>query len=803
MATSTVISAESIQISYSLASSIRASLIQIVYRKSLLLSPEARQENSIGAIVNHMSVDAEMWISLLSRLKVKAEAGKLKKMDMRVRSMNEILAGIKIIKLYGWEDSFRNRIEEIRRQEIQQLKRTTVVDAYMKILYSSATLPMALATFALYSTIGGPGWTPGKMTADIIVVSVALFGMLNRPIGLFGNAIGQLIITQVSTGRVQKFLLADEIDTNVIQRFPKQVPSPSNPNPVAIQLENVTASWSKPKQPSSSDNSNNDQESQPLLSNNTLAITKANRPTLSNISLTFRQGSLTAIVGRVGQGKSSLLSATLGEMYKLEGSISLYGSVAYVPQQAWIIHGTVRDNILFGKPFNQAKYDYIIHAAGLEPDLAMLPAGDMTEIGERGINLSGGQKQRVSMARAAYQEADIYLLDDPLSAVDAHVDQHLWENLIGPEGFLKDKTRVLVTHGIHHLKHVDQIVTLKGGMISETGQYKELLSHRKEFYQLIKEYSAEHKMAKDGSQHNDSKAPMATSDDGRSIKSTSTLDSEQTTTQENKSDAHQAARQSTKQGGPSAKDGELVEKEKVTADNLGWDLYNEYAKAASWDNVILAISLAMVAQAFQVGTNLWLRQWVEDTKEASETGSMAHSAAYYLLVYAFLVALSLVLALVGKLLSQTVAGLRAAIIIHERLLNHVLRLPMSFFDTTPVGRILNRFSSDISGIDSRLPREFDDLFTLGSMVLGTIIVIGMSTPAFLILVPFLCLAYGFIQNHYLKTSSSLKTMYQVTKSPVYSHFSETITGVSSIRIMDGAKSRFIARAEDLGDAMTQ
>ncbi|KAG0227060.1 Multidrug resistance-associated protein 1, partial [Actinomortierella wolfii] len=288
-----------------------------------------------------------------------------------------------------------------------------------------------------------------------------------------------------------------------------------------------------------------------------------------------------------------------------------------------------------------------------------------------------------------------------------------------------------------------------------------------------------------------------------SIKSTSTLDSEQTTTQENKSDAHQAARQSTKQGGPSAKDGELVEKEKVTADNLGWDLYNEYAKAASWDNVILAISLAMVAQAFQVGTNLWLRQWVEDTKEASETGSMAHSAAYYLLVYAFLVALSLVLALVGKLLSQTVAGLRAAIIIHERLLNHVLRLPMSFFDTTPVGRILNRFSSDISGIDSRLPREFDDLFTLGSMVLGTIIVIGMSTPAFLILVPFLCLAYGFIQNHYLKTSSSLKTMYQVTKSPVYSHFSETITGVSSIRIMDGAKSRFIARAEDLGDAMTQ
>ncbi|KAG0221149.1 hypothetical protein BGW41_007173, partial [Actinomortierella wolfii] len=259
MLATTVMTAASTHIGYSLASSIRASLIQMIYRKSLLLSPEARQENSIGAIVNHMSVDAEIWInalhylpcfittpielllasfllyrhmgwsviggiavvvimnplqSLLSRMKVKAESGKLKKMDLRVRSMNEILAGIKIIKLYGWEDSSRAKVEEIRRQEIDLLKQSCVADSYMRIVYSSATLPMALVTFALYTTIGGPGWTPGKMTADIIVVSIALFGMLSRPISLFGGAIGQLINARVSTGRVQKFLLADEIDTN-------------------------------------------------------------------------------------------------------------------------------------------------------------------------------------------------------------------------------------------------------------------------------------------------------------------------------------------------------------------------------------------------------------------------------------------------------------------------------------------------------------------------------------------------------------------------------------------------------------
>ncbi|KAG0310531.1 hypothetical protein BG000_007016, partial [Podila horticola] len=172
-------------------------------------------------------------------------------------------------------------------------------------------------------------------------------------------------------------------------------------------------------------------------------------------------------------------------MYKRQGHAKICGSVAYVPQQAWIVNASVRDNITFGKVFDKERYDHILFASGLLPDLAILAAGDQTEIGERGINLSGGQKQRLSLARAAYQDADIYLLDDPLSAVDAHVDQHLWTHLIGPEGLLKNKTRVLVTHGINHLEQVDHILVIKDGQVSEKGHYKTLMKAKQGFYQLI------------------------------------------------------------------------------------------------------------------------------------------------------------------------------------------------------------------------------------------------------------------------------------------------------------------------------
>jgi ATP-binding cassette subfamily C (CFTR/MRP) protein 1 len=299
-------------------------------------------------------------------------------------------------------------------------------------------------------------------------------------------------------------------------------------------------------------------------------------PTLTSINLTVPQGSLTAIVGRVGQGKSSLMSALIGEMYKRQGRVIVSGSVAYVSQVAWILNGSLRDNILFGSPFDQSKYDRILESAGLLPDIRILPAGDATEIGERGINLSGGQKQRVALARAAYQDADIYLLDDPLSAVDAHVDQHLWERLVGPEGLLNDKTRVLITHGIHHLNEADQILVMKSGKVAETGTYDDLMVARKDFYQLITDYAVQERKTqeKDGSAKllSGGIAKVAGSKAEEGLKATA-MDATMP------EDAAKAAAGATANDA-GEDDAQLVLAEEAAQSKVGWPLLRAYFKSA-------------------------------------------------------------------------------------------------------------------------------------------------------------------------------------------------------------------------------
>lgn len=213
--------------------------------------------------------------------------------------------------------------------------------------------------------------------------------------------------------------------------------------------------------------------------------------TLKDINMVVPKNTLCAIVGPVGSGKSSVIQAFLGEMDKLSGTVNTVGSIAYVPQQAWIQNATLRDNILFGRKYDRKRYNRVIDACALRADIDILSAGDETEIGEKGINLSGGQKQRVSLARAVYSEADLYLLDDPLSAVDAHVGKHIFEEVIGPNGILGKKTRVLVTHGITFLPQTNNIYVMKDGQISESGSYHELLSKRGAFSDFLLQYLQE------------------------------------------------------------------------------------------------------------------------------------------------------------------------------------------------------------------------------------------------------------------------------------------------------------------------
>jgi ABC-type multidrug transport system fused ATPase/permease subunit len=451
--------------------------------------------------------------------------------DERIRVMTEVLSAIRVVKLYGWyvspvcrkidwkfrhffflmtdycsncneiirESPFLQRILSIRNRELGIRRRLGALHAVMSIVFTSSTLIISLITLSVYATWGGPNFTPGALTPQVVFVSITLFNMLKNPISTLTDTTSVTVNLLISTSRIQEFLLREEIDSGAIVRELNESKKLSSEPSVIVQ--DATFSWTKESVSVETihagiqeEGDGEDDETQALLQDSQDdEISQTQFPTLQSINISIKSGSLVAIVGRVGQGKSSLLSALIGEMYKLRGYAKTVGRIAYVPQQSWILNATLRDNILFGLEYDKVRYDRVIAASGLEPDLAILPAGDLTEIGERGINLSGGQKQRVSLARAAYNDADIYLLDDPLSAVDAHVDQHLWSELIGPQGLLRNKTRLLVTHGIHHLQEVDQIILLKDGHISETGHFEDLMAAGQMFCQLISEYAVIHR----------------------------------------------------------------------------------------------------------------------------------------------------------------------------------------------------------------------------------------------------------------------------------------------------------------------
>ncbi|KAG0273442.1 hypothetical protein BGZ95_010750 [Linnemannia exigua] len=800
----------------------RTALIAMIYRKSLKLSSAAKQKSTAGEINNHMSVDAERWNDavtffpmfvsipyelcialwllykqigwsvftglgtililipvqgIIGKFFTKAKADKLESMDGRIRIMNEILSGIKIVKLYGWEESFKERVAVFRNRELSSLRKIGTIFSFMSIMFQSMPLIVSLVSFTVYATVGGDNFGPGDMSPQKIFVAISLFGMLTRPIGMLSHIIAMTISVTVATSRIQKFLLAEEIlgtTTESIKTLPK------DPSVPIIEIKDGVFAWETEGPEVETPKEKKIREKQEIkkqaqlekearkagkpIPEKAVPVEKDYGPTLTNINLTIARGDLTAVVGRVGQGKTSLLNAIIGDMYKRQGSVRVYGRMAYVAQQAWIVNATLRDNILFGNEFDQARYDRVIMASGLLPDIDMLPAGDQTEIGERGINLSGGQKQRVSLARAAYENADVYLLDDPLSAVDAHVDQHLWQHLIGPNGLLKDKTRVLVTHAIHHLEQADQIVVIKDGEISETGKYDSLMDAHKAFYQLIKDYSVN-----EGKKRKEKIAEGETTDDESDASTQAGVDKE------------------TKEEVTVVKDDKagLVAEEKMVHGSVSWSVYSIYANAVSYKLSILIVLFFLGCQGLQIGTNVWLKHWT------TQSGAEKYSVSEFLGVYAALVISFLIANVTVTYITMVIAAIRASTLLHESLLSKMLHLPMSFFDTTPLGRIVNRFSSDIFSIDELTPWNFINVFVCGASVLGTIVVIGTTTPVFLAVVPPLVILYLLIQTFYIRSSRALKRIDSVSKSPIYQHFSETLAGVTTIRAL-AANDRFIS-----------
>ncbi|CAM4943622.1 unnamed protein product [Rotaria socialis] len=771
----------------------RSAITGLIYRKSLKLSNASKQETTTGEIVNLMAIDAsrfaevtqhihvlwsgpfqllialillyrEMKFSIipgvtllfimiptnlyLHRIQKKLTFKQMKIKDQRIKMMNEILNGIRVLKLYAWEVAFIRSITRIRDEELGYIRKKAILTAISNILWTFTPILVGILTFATYVLSSDTN----ILTADKAFVSLALFNLLRSPLVVFPNVMTNVVEARVSNKRIENFLNNEEIDEDAVDKISM------DSNKYAVKIENSSFRWSN-------------LVDDPII--------------LKNINMQIEQGSLIAFIGMVGSGKSSILAALLGEINKVHGHVSISGTIAYVPQTAWIMNTTLKENILFGRDFDRHLYNRVIEACALKQDLDMLPANDETEIGEKGINLSGGQRQRVSLARALYSNADIFLLDDPLSAVDAHVGAHIFKNVIGPKGLLYGKTRLLVTHGISHLSKCDDIIVVSQGEIIDHGSYNDLMIRSSILQDFVNSVPTSH----------DEGYQRQTSDleSSKSIPTTpleliaNPFESIEHDTQQNELQPiiNEIAEEKRK----------TIEKEFVQTGSVKLNIFFIYIRSCKLFMVGLVMIFFGLTICASLSTNIWLSKWTDTVKSKTLTNntSSRSNQIYYMNIYSILGLIQGFLSFTMQLI-QKFASYIAGRKLHWMILIGILHAPSSFFDTTPIGRIINRFSKDIDAVDSTLPNGFSQSLTVFITVIATLIIlIYGSWFALIELLPLACL-FIYIQRVYVSSSRQLRRLDSITRSSIYANFSETIQGLTSIRAYQ-AQQRFI----DLSD----
>ena len=669
------------------------------------------------------------------------QKGLMRVKDERIKVTNEVLAGIKIIKLYAWERPFGEKIDGIREDELRALWKYQLWSLMSRFLWTVVPIMVSVAAFATFTLTGG------ELTPARAFTALALFNILRFPLATFPMMISNTVEASLSVARLRAFLETDEVKP-LPALPPAGAPAPGKP---LVEVEEAELAWDD------------------------------GTPLLDSVSLRVRAGECAMVIGATGSGKSSLLGAVIGDMEPLAGRIRTAGRIAYVAQSAWIQNGSLRDNVLFGAPWDAAWYNEVLRCCALLPDLQALPAGDATEIGEKGINLSGGQKQRVALARAVYADADVYLLDDCMSAVDSQVGAHIFEHCV--KGLLRGKAVVMVTHGLHMLPHAATVLLLqrRGAAASEDAALGSTVAFHgayDAFMQSGHPFAAMAKSAMGGA---------AAAEGAEAGKRAAAPEVEAAVAVGDGAGGKGAASEEDGAGG----EGRLIEREGVAVGKVGFDVYKSYMSAAGGVAAFALIPGGLVCtQSFLVGTNYWLSYWSDHAERVgNERG---------LLVYSVLTGGG-ALSTLATLLVVAVTSVAAARVFHRNLMDAMLRAPMAFFDTTPLGRILNRFSKDTYTIDEQLMSAIYMWLNTLVAVLSIVIVISFATPFFLLCLLPLGAFYMYTQNYYIPTSRELKRLDSVSRSPIFSAFSEVLEGVSTIRAFR-AEQRFVAEEHRRLDA---
>lgn len=771
---------------------IKSALTAAIYQKSLVLSSEERGAKSTGDIVNLMSVDTQrlqdltqygqtvwsgpfqvilclvslhnllgnsMWAGVavmlimipinlvVAKYQKALQAKQMETKDVRTRLTNELLTNIKSLKLYGWEVPFTNRLNYVRNDlELTNLRYIGIFMSMTNFFWSATPFLVSCCTFTCYVLTQD---TP--LTSDIVFPALNLFNLLTFPLTAFPMVISALVEATVAISRLTSFFTMDEVQPDAVIRLERATEMGEG----AIIVQDGTFMWTRKS---------------------------SYKVALSNINFKVGKGELSCIVGKVGSGKSAFLQAVLGDLHKSEGNVTVKGRIAYVAQVPWITNATVKENILFGNKYDPEFYQKAIDACALKDDLAILPDGDETQVGEKGISLSGGQKARLSLARAVYARADVYLLDDPLSAVDEHVGNHIIENVLGETGLLATKARILATNSIPVLSHANAISMISNGQIVEAGSYDEVMASRKGIYALLKEFGK--KSNANSNDVSDTESSL-TAVDARNIaiEEAPVPLTDDYQTRQRRGSHHTLRRASTASFVKPRVDYEeskrvtKQEREHIEQGKVKWDVYIEYAKACNPLALAVYFFFLLCYGGLSVSSGFWLKHWSDENTKA---GSNKHVGMYLGVYFALCIGSSLS-SVLYTLTLWVGCAINSARILHNRMLSSVISAPMSFFETTPLGRIINRFSNDIYKVDVILHRVFSQFFSNSINVAFTMVVITYNTPPFVAFIIPLAGLYILYQRYYLKTSRELKRLDSVSKSPIYAHFQETLGGISTIR----------------------